>query len=40
MLLENLNNPAGFVLPIRKDYVADKESCAWEFRRGNCFSSW
>jgi hypothetical protein len=31
MLLENLNNPAGFVLPIRKDYVADNwESCAWE----------
>jgi uncharacterized protein (DUF2126 family) len=39
MLLEKgLNNPAGFVLPIRKDYVADNwESCAWEFRRGNCF---
>jgi uncharacterized protein (DUF2126 family) len=30
MLLEKgLNNPAGFVLPIRKDYVADNwESCA------------
>jgi uncharacterized protein (DUF2126 family) len=34
---KGLNNPAGFVLP-RKDYVADNwESCAWEFRRGNCF---
>ncbi|MCG9791346.1 transglutaminase family protein [Flavobacterium algicola] len=37
-LEKGLNNPSGFVLPLRKEHVADHwESCAWEFRRGNCF---
>jgi hypothetical protein len=38
MLLENKSS---WICSTNKNYVADNwESCAWEFRRGNCFSSW
>jgi uncharacterized protein (DUF2126 family) len=37
MLLEKgLNNPAGFVLPIRIMLLIIGK-VVWEFRRGNCF---
>lgn len=38
LLEKGLNNPAGFVLPIKWDEKIDSWiSCAWEFRRKNCF---
>ncbi len=38
LLEKGLNNPAGFVLPIaRQQETQSWTSCAWEFRRGQCF---
>ncbi len=38
LLEKGLNNPAGFVLPIKWDERTDNWiSCFWEFRRNNCF---
>lgn len=38
LLQKGLNNPAGYVLPLKYN-VQDENwvSCAWEFRRKNCF---
>lgn len=38
LLEKGLNNPSGFVLPIKKNEINKNwASCVWEFRRGNCF---
>ena len=38
LLERGLNNPTGFVLPIKWDYgTYTWTSCVWEFRRKNCF---
>ncbi|PWJ60117.1 uncharacterized protein (DUF2126 family) [Dyadobacter jejuensis] len=38
LLEKGLNNPAGFVLPLKWNFESQSwVSCAWEFRRGNCF---
>lgn len=38
LLEKGLNNPAGFVLPIKwSDEAKTWISCAWEFRRKNCY---
>lgn len=38
LLEKGLNNPAGFVLPLKWHYESGSWlSCVWEFRRKNCF---
>ncbi|MFN8356769.1 MAG: transglutaminase family protein [Spirosomataceae bacterium] len=38
LLEKGLNNPAGFVLPIRWNYDTQTwTSCVWQFRRNHCF---
>jgi uncharacterized protein (DUF2126 family)/transglutaminase-like putative cysteine protease len=38
LLQKGLNNPVGFVLPLKFVHETQKwTSCVWEFRRGNCF---
>jgi uncharacterized protein (DUF2126 family)/transglutaminase-like putative cysteine protease len=38
LLQKGLNNPTGYVLPLKYNVKAENwVSCAWEFRRKNCF---
>ncbi len=38
LIEKGLNNPSGFVLPLKFDHLTQNWlSCAWEFRRGQCF---
>ncbi|CAG5008840.1 hypothetical protein DYBT9275_04368 [Dyadobacter sp. CECT 9275] len=38
LLEKGLNNPAGYVLPLKWDYgINSWVSCEWQFRRNNCF---
>lgn len=38
LLEKGLNNPAGYVLPVKWQHETDNwVTCKWEFRRGNCF---
>jgi uncharacterized protein (DUF2126 family)/transglutaminase-like putative cysteine protease len=38
LLEKGLNNPAGFVLPLKWNYATQTwTSCVWQFRRGHCY---
>ncbi len=38
LLEKGLNNPTGFVLPVKHQFESNKwMSCAWDFRRKHCF---